>query len=149
MAVGDKVLTRVLDLRGRHKLADRWSKDVFEVVEQPDQNTPVYVVESTNGVRKCLHRNLLLPVGPIRDAKPKEKPKPKPRVRKVKQTPVVNTQEEEEEDPVLVVTTPIERPNKMIPTENQVPVQDVEPDLSDIALPTSTPVTDRVTPVLN
>jgi transposase InsO family protein len=67
---GDRVLVKKLAFTGKHKLADRWEPDVYIVVEQPNPNIPVYVVqsESKTGVRRCkrtLHRNHLLPVGEL------------------------------------------------------------------------------------
>ena len=60
---GDRVLVRNLGLKGKNKLADKWEKDVYLVVDQPNSEVPVYVVkrEHGKGMRKLLHRNLLLP----------------------------------------------------------------------------------------
>ena len=61
---GDRVLVKNLGFRGKHKLADTWSENVFTVVEQPDVNIPVFRVrrEDGNGDLKTLHRNHLLPM---------------------------------------------------------------------------------------
>ena len=50
-------------LKGQNKLADKWEKDVYLVVEQPNKQIPVYVVkhEHGRGATKMLHRNILLP----------------------------------------------------------------------------------------
>lgn len=37
LAAGDKVLVRNVGIRGKHKIADRWSETIFVVVKQvPD-----------------------------------------------------------------------------------------------------------------
>ncbi|KAK7879131.1 hypothetical protein WMY93_034090, partial [Mugilogobius chulae] len=64
LTAGDRVLVRNVGLRGKHKIADRWSKTVYTIVKQiPD--LPVYVVipENSNGPERVLHRDLLLPCG--------------------------------------------------------------------------------------
>ena len=58
---GDLVLVRN-EFRGRKKLLDRWSPDVYEIKKQVDKAFPVYRVENTKGDTQTLHRNRLLPV---------------------------------------------------------------------------------------
>lgn len=60
---GDRVLVRKVGLKGKNKLADRWDKDIYIVVSQPNLDVPVFKVkkEYGKGVEKTLHRNLLLP----------------------------------------------------------------------------------------
>ena len=62
VAVGDRVLLR--NMEPASKLDDRWEKEVYQVVSQPNPDIPVYVVEPVSGVgrQRVLHRNLLLPV---------------------------------------------------------------------------------------
>lgn len=59
---GDKVLVRNVGIRGKHKIADKWSKMVYRIVKQID-NSPVYVVAPvvSVGPERTLHRDLLLP----------------------------------------------------------------------------------------
>ena len=65
---GDMVLKRVLAFTGPHKLEDKWSEDVYQVVDKPRESIPVYQVRPVEGGRdEILHRNLLLPVGHLRD----------------------------------------------------------------------------------
>lgn len=61
--VGDRVLIRNVGLKGKQKLADKWAKDPYIVVDHPDTSIPVFVVrkESGNGRERTLHRNMLLP----------------------------------------------------------------------------------------
>lgn len=61
---GDKVLIRNVGLRGKHKIADKWSKTVYRIVKQID-NSPVYVVApvDSGSPERTLHRDLLLPCG--------------------------------------------------------------------------------------
>lgn len=65
LAVGDRVLLKILAHDGKHKLADKWSEDVYIVTEQPNSDIPVYKVkqETGEGVEKTLHRNHLLHTG--------------------------------------------------------------------------------------
>lgn len=62
--VGDKVLIRNLGLKGKHKLADRWSSTPH-VVDSQLSGIPVYRLKPVdgNGPIKVMHRNHLLPLG--------------------------------------------------------------------------------------
>ncbi len=62
IAVGDKVLVKILAFDGKHKIADRFEKEVYQVIDQPRPEIPVYRIRSTDGTVKTLHRNHLLPV---------------------------------------------------------------------------------------
>ena len=64
LQIGDHVLVRNLSIRGKHKLADKWENRVHQVIDQPDQNIPVYIVSPVDNKqqRRTLHRNLLLPI---------------------------------------------------------------------------------------
>lgn len=61
---GDRVLVRNVNIRGKHKLADRWERKVH-VVAKRIKDSPVYVVkpETGEGPHRTLHRDLLLPCG--------------------------------------------------------------------------------------
>ena len=65
--VGDHVLIRNVGLRGKNKLADKWDKDPYVVIDIPDRNVPVYKVQRESGYPtvKTLHRNMLLPFSAI------------------------------------------------------------------------------------
>lgn len=69
--VGDRVLVKNVGIRGKHKIADRWSNTIFQVVKQINES-PVYVVKplTTNGPEKTLHRDLLLPCGFLTSTNP-------------------------------------------------------------------------------
>ena len=69
---GDRVLIRNMGLKGKNKLADKWEKDVYLVVEQPNKEIPVYIVKREHGRcnTKMLHRNLLLPFMALPPSKP-------------------------------------------------------------------------------
>lgn len=78
--LGDKVLVKVLAFKGKHKLADKFEENIYEVIDQPHKDIPVYIVRSSDGVRKTLHRNHLLPLGnKIEDETTLERPVPRPR----------------------------------------------------------------------
>ncbi|XP_073792914.1 retrovirus-related Pol polyprotein from transposon opus [Danio rerio] len=63
--VGDRVLIKNVNIRRKHKIADRWESTVYVVVKQPNADIPVYVVrpENGDGSERILHRDLLLPCG--------------------------------------------------------------------------------------
>ena len=54
---GDRVLVRNVGLKGKNKLADKWEKEVYLVVDQPNRDIPVYLVKREHGrsTRKMLH----------------------------------------------------------------------------------------------
>lgn len=62
--VGDRVLIRNVGLKGKQKLADKWARDPYIVVSQPNSEIPVFRVkkEYGQGKTKVLHRNMLLPI---------------------------------------------------------------------------------------
>ena len=64
---GDVVLVKNVGLKGKQKLADRWNRHPYIVVDQPIKGIPVFVVkrEHGRGRPKLLHRNLLLPFSTI------------------------------------------------------------------------------------
>ena len=59
----DKVLLRHTAYKGKHKIQDHW-EDIYEVVEQPFENMPVFKIKSwgSDDRVKMVHRNLLLPL---------------------------------------------------------------------------------------
>ena len=59
MQPGDRVLVRNVGVRGKKKIADRWEKDVYLVVDQPNKGIPVYLLkrEHGRGRRRMLHLN--------------------------------------------------------------------------------------------
>lgn len=60
---GDRVLVRNVRFRGKHKLEDKWDRDVYVVVSRL-RDLPVYTVRSeisSSGPTRTLHRDLLLP----------------------------------------------------------------------------------------
>lgn len=64
LVTGDRVLVRNVNIRGKHKLADRWERAIHVVVKRINEG-PVYVVkpERGSGPHRTLHRDLLLPCG--------------------------------------------------------------------------------------
>ncbi|XP_024120881.1 uncharacterized protein K02A2.6 [Oryzias melastigma] len=95
---GDRVLVRNVRLRGKHKLEDKWEKDIYIVVKRAG-DLPVYTVRpetDSSGRTRTLHRDLLLPCGFLPESKePDLLPaatvhRPQTRSRK---KPVVDTEE--------------------------------------------------------
>jgi len=59
--IGDFVLVKILAFSGPHKLADKFEEHVYEVIDQPNKDIPVFDVKNPDGQVKRLHRNHLLP----------------------------------------------------------------------------------------
>ncbi|XP_053398249.1 uncharacterized protein LOC128556665 [Mercenaria mercenaria] len=60
VSVGDKVLVKILKFDGKHKIADKFEEELYEVIEQQRGNIPVYKVKAErSGKVKTLHRNHL------------------------------------------------------------------------------------------
>ncbi len=82
--------------KGKHKLADHWSKEPYIVVKQPNMGIPVYQVkpENSRGPVKTLHRNMLLPFMSLPST---ESPVPVPRrlVSRAR-TPVVHVPDQDQ-----------------------------------------------------
>ena len=55
---GDLVLVRKKGFQEKHKIADHWEKDPYEVIEQRQDGLPVFVV-ANNGHEQILHHNML------------------------------------------------------------------------------------------
>lgn len=86
----DLVLVKIVAFDGRHNLADKWENDPYVVINQPNDDIPVYRVKKQNGEGKIrvLHRNLLLPICSSSNIDDKLKPvprkrKPVPKARKI------------------------------------------------------------------
>ena len=104
---GDRVLVRNVNLRGKHKIADRWEKCPYRVVRKVNPDVPVYEIASETGVGKnrVLHRNLLLPCyslpmpypeRPMRMSEKSKMPKDKVGMKTRSNTNVEDTDEESE-----------------------------------------------------
>ena len=100
VAIGDRVLVRSVNLRGKQKIADHWEEDVYVVTGMPNPDIPVFEVrrEDGKGRVRTLHRNLLLPISsvpPTEELRPvnppsvqKPKPKPEPKKKQEKATEI-------------------------------------------------------------
>ena len=67
LCIGDKVLVQNVGIREKHRLANRWEKQVYEVPIQPNVDIPIYVVSPVDEEKhtRTLHRNLLLPISSL------------------------------------------------------------------------------------
>ena len=63
LRIWDWVLVRNAGIRGRCKLADQWEKNPYIIIDQPNDNIPVYRVklEGARSKPRILHRKLMLP----------------------------------------------------------------------------------------
>jgi transposase InsO family protein len=98
---GDRVLVKIVAHDGKHKIADRWEDNAYTVLQQPNTDIPVYVVQKEDGTgsKRILHRNLLLPINFLPVEKSRIAPMPKPRGRmKPKSVEVQHTDSQEDED---------------------------------------------------
>lgn len=130
---GDRVLVRNVKLRGKHKLADKWEKDVYIVVNRAG-DLPVYTVRpetDPSGRSRTLHRDLLLPCGFLPATKGPElqfpTPTRRPQTRSLKQ-PVVDPAEylsEEEECLYPKISIP---PTVQFHVGGALPVEPATPD---------------------
>ena len=64
---GDLVLVRRKGFTMKHKIADKWESEPYEIVSQCSDGLPVYTV-SRNGRERTLHRNMLFPLAIRRDS---------------------------------------------------------------------------------
>ena len=81
----DRVLIKRMAFgEGKHKLSDRWEEEIYCVVDQPNEDIPVFTLEGEkSGRRRVLHRNLLLPLGnKLKDEKPRKESTQVPVVRR-------------------------------------------------------------------
>ncbi|XP_060585420.1 myb-like protein X [Ruditapes philippinarum] len=61
--IGDTVLVKILRYEGKHKIADKFEEEVYEVIDQPIPDVPVFKLRSIKSKKeKTLHRNHLHPV---------------------------------------------------------------------------------------
>lgn len=65
--VGDRVLVKTLAHTGKDKLADLWEQRPYTVLQQPNEDIPVFIVqrEDGSGSKRTLHRNHLLPISSL------------------------------------------------------------------------------------
>ena len=63
LRIGNRVLVKNAGIRGRCKLADRWEKNPYIVINQPNDDIPVYRVkcEGARSKTRVLHTKFLLP----------------------------------------------------------------------------------------
>lgn len=109
--VGDRVLIRNLGLKGKQKLADRWSANPY-VVESQFSGIPVYRLKPVdgNGSSKVMHRNHLLPLGQEVRLSPQVDliPTPSPRALRRRRAKEKRRTAESENSPLVVDAFPRE-----------------------------------------
>ena len=59
---GDLVLMKQKGFTSKHKIADKWETEPYEIVSQRSDGLPVYTV-MRNDCERTLHRNMLFPLG--------------------------------------------------------------------------------------
>lgn len=105
---GDRVLVRKLGPRLTSKVADKWEKEIYVVVEK-SSDLPVYTVQSEggNGPKRTLHRNYLLPIGMLDDSFPLPVPKRMTDRDKSRKEMIIlsDSNSESEVEPVEIVVT--------------------------------------------
>ena len=68
LQVGDKVLLKTDAFKGKRKLKDNWSDEVYTVIRQMGENIPTFEIEAEDGKVRVAHRNRLLLYEPPRGA---------------------------------------------------------------------------------
>ena len=144
LAPGDRVLVRKVGLKGMQKLADRWSEEIYVVVDQPSPEIPVYRVKAELGRShmKTLHRNLLLPISVLPFSKPKPVPVPRktklqgPQVDTLVEQPLLMTETQSETeasdgDSVVEVTC-VRKPNRVPVLPPQVDIDSLDSGSVDL-----------------
>ena len=46
LMISDKVLLRLTAYKGKHRIQDYWEDTIYEVVDQPFKNMPVFKIKS-------------------------------------------------------------------------------------------------------
>ena len=67
MLPGDLVLVKRKGFTSKHKIADKWESEPYEIVSQCSDGLPVYTV-MRNDRERTLHRNMLFPLVLRRDS---------------------------------------------------------------------------------
>jgi hypothetical protein len=137
--VGDRVLVRNVGLKGKHKLADRWSQDVHIVRRQPNSGIPVFDVqkEDGRGTVRTLHRNMLLPVTSIlpADLTERQVKVPARRLPPAEQLEGESGEDASDEEGILVLGDPVVPPDPVIQApvvDNPVQGMDVGEDVDQV-----------------
>ena len=60
----DLISVQLVGLRGKHKLADNWECERYEVIRKPNPTIPAYIVKRCDGEghERTLHRSMLFPL---------------------------------------------------------------------------------------
>ena len=144
LSPGDRVLVKEVAFDGPHKIKDKWSMDIFVIVDRPNETIPVYRIRPENGGKtRTLHRNLLLPVQILRDPIPQFEKAPVPNLRteqcvdKVPNSETEQTLEpdtytvvpvqvdsDSEEEEYIVVSAPTEQSTQSPPFHTNRPIVD-------------------------
>ena len=113
LQIADRVLVKILAHDGRHKISDNWEPDVYCIIEQPNLDIPVFVVqrEELEGRKRTLHRNNLLPIGNKMTDKPPLPRKPEvlpksPRQSTSNKSPEVSENNVASEDDLIINIVP-------------------------------------------
>ena len=63
LSIGDRVLVKIMSFEGKHKIADKFEKETYLIIDQPRPEIPVFKLKSDeSGIEKTLHRNLLVKI---------------------------------------------------------------------------------------
>ena len=112
---GDLCLVCHMTFKGKHKIAERWESQVYEVTGQDSQSDPVYMVKNIEtGEKRTLHRNCLFPISHRVDG---EDDQSEPKENAVQPCPMADKSEVEvSEDEPLPSGRPVGEPEYTGPT---------------------------------
>ena len=112
--VGAYVYTRNVGQRGRAKIQDIWTPELYRVLAQPHEDTEVYVLQPVDGGKvKVMHRRHLLPARALPASRADPCPVPAKELELLSESDSEHS-EEEAGDYVLHVTRPVPAPRRQV-----------------------------------
>ncbi|VDI40426.1 Hypothetical predicted protein [Mytilus galloprovincialis] len=95
---GDRVLVKIVYFDGRHKLADKWEDIPYVVLDQPNQEIPVFTVIREDGEGKTKKNYIETYFFQSATSETRNQPTPRPRASKQQKLPVVHATKEDSAD---------------------------------------------------
>ena len=109
LRVGDVVVPRQKTFRGKAKIQDRWDPTLYEVIEIPYPDMPVFKIRpqgEPEAKPKILHRNLLQPIRQIESSKVEDAEKSPPQSQQALDDSKLKDISKTESDEEIEISTP-------------------------------------------